>query len=639
MPNKYTSICLSGLMLIISACLLTAQNDLPPSFDKRFSSFLPSQTVPVVSMPAIDWAAVRQEDERGPGTRFSKSMSADINPLASGEWTDLPNGDRVWRMAVRSQGALSLAVFFDQVNLPEGGRLYLYKTDNWQLFGPYTPEKMPAGKRTWLGLIDGDQAVLEYYEPQSARGMLPFHIYRIDHGYRRDEGGPRSPAFDFGTSLACHDNAVCAPGDRLPDQRRGICRIIIVVAEGMGRCTGNLMNNVRQDLTPYIYTGFHCMDGYTPEYDLWRFDFNYESAACPEPAVEPDYDSMMGSIYRAGRRENDFLLVELMNDVPSQYMTYYLGWNRDGVGPDTSYIFHHPRGDIKKIGASYQAATVYNSSINWDNGVTTPPQNHFNVIYSVGGFEVGSSGAALLNKTGKMVGHLHGGNPNLTDCTGSQAWFGRLSRAWDGGGTPATRLKDWLDPDNTGVMELNGTYFAGGSAGVGFLGTEDGDPITGAMIHFVAGNDTIVYPNYADGTFPLVNVPAGTHFKVWAEKDYNATNGVSTLDIIALRKHILGIQVITSPYIKIAADVNASGSVSTLDLIQVQKVILHINESFGSVPSWQFIPQGYQFTDPNQPFLDNWPTFIEGTNFPSVTDFDFIGIKSGDLNGSAHGDM
>ena len=134
MPNKYTSICLSGLMLIISACLLTAQNDLPPSFDKRFSSFLPSQTIPVVSMPAIDWAAVRQEDERGPGTRFSKSMPADINPLASGEWTDLPNGDRVWRMAVRSQGALSLAVFFDQINLPEGGRLYLYKTDNLQLF-------------------------------------------------------------------------------------------------------------------------------------------------------------------------------------------------------------------------------------------------------------------------------------------------------------------------------------------------------------------------------------------------------------------------------------------------------------------------------------------------------------------------
>lgn len=638
MPTLHTSIHLTGLMLFFSARLLTAQDDLPPSFDKRYSELMAGREMTSLTLPAIDWAEVQKENERLPNDLFSRAIPADIHPLSAGQWVDLPNGDRVWRLALLSGGALGLAVFLDEVALPEGGRLYVYKTGDWQLFGPYTDKNLPAGKRTWIGVIEGETAVLEYYEPARAKGSIPFHIYRVDHVFRQDEeGGPRTPAvFDFGTSYECHENAVCSPGDLLSDQRRGICRIVVVVTIGMGRCTGNLMNNTSQDLTPYIYTGFHCMDGYIPEYDLWRFDFNYESSACPAPATEPDYDSMLGCIFRAGRQANDFLLLELMNDIPPVHLVYYLGWNRNGVAPDTSYIFHHPNGDIKKIAASYIQSSVFNGPINWDNDVTTPPQHHFDVDYSTGGFQPGSSGAALLDKTGKMVGSLHGGNG--TDiCTGSQAWFGRFSRAWDGGGTPATRLKDWLDPNNTGATELNGTYFSGGAAGLGFLGTEDGEPISGATIHFMAGADTIVYPNLPDGTFPLVNVPAGVNFKIWVEKDVKVTNGVSTLDVIAMRKHILGLQLIESPYSKIAADVNGSGSISTLDLIKIQKVILFVDSGFGDVPSWQFIPQGFQFSDPTQPFQDVWPVTIQGNNFPAVTDFDFIGIKSGDVNGSADG--
>lgn len=637
MPTINHSIRLTVLMLLFSARLLTAQDDLPPSFDKRYREMMAVQEIANLVLPTINWTEVQKENERHPNDLFSRAIPVDISPGATGKWVDLPNGDRVWRLTLHSKSALGLAVFLDRIQLPEGARLYAYKTGDWQLYGPYTAENLPAGQRAWIGVIEGETAVLEYFEPARARGNLPFHIYRVDHVFRQDQdGGPRTPTvFDFGTSYECHENALCPPGNLLPDQRRGICRIVVVVTIGMGRCTGNLMNNTRQDLTPYIYTGFHCVDGYTPEYDLWRFDFNYESSACPEPTVEPDYDSMTGSVFRAGRQANDFLLVELMNDLPAQYLAYYLGWNRNGLAPDTSYIFHHPNGDIKKVAASYIQSNVFNGPINWNNNVTTPAQHHFDVDYSIGGFQPGSSGAALLDKTGKMVGSLHGGNATEI-CIGSQAWFGRLSRAWDGGGTPATRLKDWLDPDNTGVMELNGTYFSGGAAGIGFLGTEDGEPITGVTIHFVAGTDTIVYPNLPDGTFPLINVPAGVNFKIWAQKDVKPTNGVSTLDVIALRKHILGLQLIESPYAKIAADVNDSGMISTLDLIKIQKVILFVDADFGNVPSWQFIPQSFQFSNPAQPFQDVWPVTIQGNNFPAITDFDFIGIKSGDVNGSAN---
>ena len=35
-------------------------------------------------------------------------------------------------------------------------------------------------------------------------------------------------------------------------------------------------------------------------------------------------------------------------------------------------------------------------------------------------------------------------------------FYGKLAVSWNGGGTSATRLKDWLDPVNTGALSMNG---------------------------------------------------------------------------------------------------------------------------------------------------------------------------------------
>ena len=53
-----------------------------------------------------------------------------------------------------------------------------------------------------------------------------------------------------------------------------------------------------------------------------------------------------------------------------------------------------------------------------------------------------------------MTGQLHGGDAacgfDLPD------WYGKLSVSWEGGGTSATRLKDWLDPENSGATVVDG---------------------------------------------------------------------------------------------------------------------------------------------------------------------------------------
>jgi serine protease len=74
----------------------------------------------------------------------------------------------------------------------------------------------------------------------------------------------------------------------------------------------------------------------------------------------------------------------------------------------------------------------------WDQGTT----------------EGGSSGSGLWNQNKRLVGQLHGGSAacgnNLSD------YYGRLSVSWTGGGSAATRLRDWLDPANSGQTAIAG---------------------------------------------------------------------------------------------------------------------------------------------------------------------------------------
>jgi hypothetical protein len=55
-----------------------------------------------------------------------------------------------------------------------------------------------------------------------------------------------------------------------------------------------------------------------------------------------------------------------------------------------------------------------------------------------------------------------------------------------------------------------------------------------------------------------------------------ARNGVSTLDLVKIQKHLLGKELFDSPFQYIAADANSNGSVSAIDLVEIRKVILGI---------------------------------------------------------------
>ncbi|PHN06501.1 hypothetical protein [Flavilitoribacter nigricans] len=631
-------------LLLLSAIGLRAQiptGGTPPSLTSEKQNLFPDLQDQRRSLPDLDLQKVLDEDAQGPGIRFAAPLAVDFRPDNAGTWTDLPNGDRVWRLYVRSRAAKALIAFYRDLSLPAGAELYMYAPDGQQVLGPYTAADITAEGRLMTGLLYGDEAVIEYLEPAAVRGQGYFRIDRIDHAYkpvaRSEQTAGRD--FGFGASLDCHIGADCELADPVADLKGSSCRIIVVVEEGSGYCTGNLINNTAEDGTPYIYTGFHCMDGYTPIFGLWRFDFQYRVAGCAPAVNEPLYYSLTGSTFRAGRRENDFLLLELDQEVPSNFSPHYLGWNRQAPPPDTSYMFHHPRGDVQKISRSTIQGSIFGGPIFWNNDVTTPRDHHYDVDFTEGNYEVGSSGAALLNKKGQMVGHLNGGNPDLEGCEFSQAWFGRLGLAWTGGGTPDTRLMDWLDPLGTDAMELGGLADSQPQVVTGTILTYfEKTPVGGVEVTLDLDGNSLKVTSAADGTFIFNNVGAANTYTLSFSKNTTASNGVSGADIIAIQRHILSLTDLTGPYRLLAADVNLSGSISALDIIAMRRVILAIETEFGpGIRSWTFLPDDFSFSDPEDPWNPAPPVSISSGNIADLQDVQVLAIKLGDVNDSVDG--
>jgi photosystem II stability/assembly factor-like uncharacterized protein len=140
-----------------------------------------------------------------------------------------------------------------------------------------------------------------------------------------------------------------------------------------------------------------------------------------------------------------------------------------------------------------------------------------------------------------------------------------------------------------------------------------------------------------NGTYAISGLPFGQNFTLSFSKDGDDINGVSTLDLILISQHILGISPLDNPYLRIAADANNSQSITTLDLIQLQKLILNLDVELPDQDSWRLIPANHTFINPENPWAEPLPEVLMVDDLPAqaVQLPDMIAVKIGDINGSA----
>ncbi|MCC6752470.1 MAG: hypothetical protein IT266_00635 [Saprospiraceae bacterium] len=136
------------------------------------------------------------------------------------------------------------------------------------------------------------------------------------------------------------------------------------------------------------------------------------------------------------------------------------------------------------------------------------------------------------------------------------------------------------------------------------------------------------------GSYAFAGVTPGD-FYLQASRPDDITNGVSTIDIVLLQRHILGLKELPSAYRILAADVNGSGNLTAKDVSDMRRAILGvIREWPNQVPTWRMLDAARPFSDPAQPWVTD--ERIESDELSDILDqVHFTGVKTGDVDESA----
>ena len=114
-----------------------------------------------------------------------------------------------------------------------------------------------------------------------------------------------------------------------------------------------------------------------------------------------------------------------------------------------------------------------------------------------------------------------------------------------------------------------------------------------------------------DGEYAFVNMPIGGNYDVIPSKNGDDSNGVNTIDLIRIQRHILGLNPFTDPYQMIAADINGDGKVNGADLVELRKLILGVYLELPDNTSWRFVQSDFEFQDSSNPWLQEFDETYE----------------------------
>lgn len=477
------------------------------------------QKVVQIELPRPDYEAIMKknaEDEKlgVPKPYMVATMvSSDIGLANAGTWSYLDDGRKIWRLAVSVPDAKGIGLYYDHFTLPKGVKLFISNENGTQTLGAYTSANNDTRFNMFANApVAGSMANIEMDIPADVDvNSIVFHLNQVAAYYRgvdidltTTHPTPAKPTgFVADPSAPCHIDANCplpssAPMD-FEMQKNASVKITIRNQSGttLGFCSGTLINNTANGAggtcTPLVLTASHCDEDNSfddSHFSQWIFWFNYRYDSCGGNNVaDPSglHTTMVGADFKARsffpslptpagsttfRLVGDFLLLQLHSEPDASLGTYLMGWNRNlDLALNQDYYdffigYHYPKGAPEKrsIGYSVQANGTFNQ-----NQVSA---THWYIPFSDGGTEPGSSGSGLFDVDGRLIGDLSGGsssgcnnNPQYSEF-GTEGLYSKISYNWDNGYDQAnhprpagqesqSRLKDWLDPNNTGAYTLD----------------------------------------------------------------------------------------------------------------------------------------------------------------------------------------
>jgi hypothetical protein len=198
--------------------------------------------------------------KRNPMLDIRFGFGMDVNyGMSDGIWTE-KNDKRIWAICIAPpMGTIDISAYINNFQLAPNAEMYVYSQDGKFVEGPFT-EKMNSDRRRgwgfWIGIerCGSTTMVIQIIEPANSEQTSTIQINRLLATFsdNTDLSSSLSPL------LPCHEDVVCHPN--WENESNGVCRIELKLLTSTMNASGSLLNNTRQDNTPYVLTAFHVLD-------------------------------------------------------------------------------------------------------------------------------------------------------------------------------------------------------------------------------------------------------------------------------------------------------------------------------------------------------------------------------------------
>ncbi len=393
-------------------------------------------TLPMLVTDRADVAAAVAEAASQPRTfAVTQALSATV---ADGRWT-LEADEAIWQLRVFSAGADQLALQLEDIALPADASL-VWRTPEGTVSHHYVDN---GDGIWWVPFVPGEWGLLEARLATQPPSALTLRIVAVNHGFDRSIATAKAAA-------PCNVDVICPQGNAWSTQTRATVRLTI---NNNILCSGVLVDNTARDGRPLVLTANHCGISANNARSVTAL-FNYNRSGCGSGTASLE-DTVQGATLRGVSVEADTTLIELNRAVPSAFGARFAAWNAlppTEAIPQSGAALHHPDGDVKKISLFGTAARV-RENVSISSGLLSGfSVDAWGVNWTQGTTQAGSSGGALFDQSGAVVGVLSGGSASCENLDGED-FFGRLERAFSTSNGIATTL----DPVGGGSTRRSGS--------------------------------------------------------------------------------------------------------------------------------------------------------------------------------------
>jgi len=269
MKNIYIGlIAISLLMVSLISSAQISQGGIPYSFTNAIQFQNKSAATITLQNPDLNILAAEDAvNDPRQKYRVGVNLPVNLNVNNSGQWQNLSNGGRIWRLVIHSDDAMALGLYYNNFYVPNGGQVFIYNETKDHVIGAFTEANNIQNQIRATQMIEGETITIEYYESPSTIGLPAIEIKEVVYFYRGVEDFVNGFAYErdgvakYGLEKAenCQVDVACTPESN-GWQNQIDAAVHYTFSQGGGSyvCSASMINNTAADCTPYIISAWHC---------------------------------------------------------------------------------------------------------------------------------------------------------------------------------------------------------------------------------------------------------------------------------------------------------------------------------------------------------------------------------------------